>query len=306
MSHSGMSDLPEAVATIGVFDGVHLGHQALVRRILERAALRGAMSACVTFSPHPEDVLRPDSDIVHLATLPERAELLKALGVSEVVVFQFTHALSQLSPEEFLDLLLARFRLRELWIGSDFALGRNRSGTPDRLASIGAEHGFTVHQFPPVEIEGKVISSSRIRQAIGSGHVEEAGRLLGRPYRLTGTVVEGDRRGRLLGFPTANISLGERLALPGDGIYAVWVRIVGESDLRPGAASIGVRPTFGIGRRQIEVFLIDFEGDLYGRELALDFTARLRDEEMFDSVDALIAQMHEDVRSARSILDQAD
>jgi riboflavin kinase/FMN adenylyltransferase len=210
--------------------------------------------------------------------------------------------LSQLTPEEFMDLLLARFRLRELWIGSDFALGRDRSGTPERLAEIGKEHGFTVHQFPPVEVEGQVISSSRIRRALAEGRVEDAARLLGRDYRLTGIVVEGDRRGRQLGFPTANVSPQERLAVPADGIYAVSAWIHGESDGLSGAASIGLRPTFGGGRRQIEVYLIEFEGDLYGRELSVDFVARLRAEERFASVEALTAQMHEDVRRAKEIL----
>lgn len=306
MNGSQGNSLPEAVATIGVFDGVHLGHQALVQRVLERAAASSARSACITFSPHPEDVLRPDSEITHLATLRDRTQLLERLGISDVVVFEFTRALSQLSPEEFVDLLLARFRLRELWIGSDFALGRDRTGGPERLAAIGREHLFSVHQFPPVEIDGEVISSSRIRRALAEGHVEEAGRLLGRPYRLTGVVVEGDRRGRTIGFPTANIALGERLAVPRDGIYAARVRISGETDVRPAAVSIGVRPTFGGGRRQIEAYLVDFDADLYRQEVAVDFVAHLRPELRFDSVEALVAQMNDDVRAARAILNGED
>ena len=302
MSHNPNSDLPEAVATIGVFDGVHLGHQALIHQIIGQASRLGAESVCVTFTPHPEDVLRPQSEIAHLATLDDRLALLKSLGVSKVAVFEFTRALSQLSPEEFIDLLLARFRLRQLWIGSDFALGRNRSGSPERLAEIGRENGFTVHQFPPVVIEGEIISSSRIRQALAEGHVEEAGRLLGRLYRLTGVVVEGDHRGATLGFPTANLSLRERLALPADGIYAVWVRIGNERDAHPGAASIGIRPTFGPGERRIEVYLIGFDGDLYGMELSMEFVARLRGEERFDSPGALVAQMIEDVKAAKAAL----
>lgn len=302
MSDNRDNDLPEAVATIGVFDGVHLGHQALIHQIIVHASRLGAKSVCVTFTPHPEDVLRPQSEIAHLAALDDRLDLLKSLGVSEVVVFEFTPALSQLSPEEFIDLLLARFRLRQLWIGSDFALGRNRSGSPERLAEIGNEKGFTIHQFPPVVIEGEVISSSRIRQALAGGRVEEAGRLLGRPYKLTGKVVAGDHRGITLGFPTANLALRERLALPADGIYAVWVRIGNEKDTHPGAASIGIRPTFGVGERRVEVYLIGFDGDLYGKDLSMEFVARLRGEERFDSTGALIAQMIEDVKVAKAIL----
>lgn len=302
MSDNFKSDRPEVVATIGVFDGVHLGHQALIHQIIAEASHLGVESACVTFAPHPEDVLRPQTEIAHLATLDDRLSLLKSLGVYEVVVFEFTPALSQLSPEEFIDLLLERFRLRQLWIGSDFALGHNRSGGPDRLAEIGREKGFTIHQFPPVVIEGQTVSSSRIRQVLAGGHVEEAARLLGREYRLTGTVVEGDHRGFTLGFPTANLALNERLALPADGIYAVWVQIGDEKDAHPGAASIGIRPTFGGGERRIEVYLIGFDGDLYGRDLSLEFVARLRGEERFDSPGALVAQMIEDVKAAKAIL----
>ena len=302
MSDNRKSDRPEVVATIGVFDGVHLGHQALIHRVITQASRVGVESACVTFTPHPEDVLRPQMEIAHLATLDDRLSLLKSLGVSEVVVFEFTPVLSQLSPEEFIDLLLARFRLRQLWIGSDFALGRNRSGGPERLAEIGREKGFTIHQFPPVMIEGQAVSSSRIRQALAGGHVEEAGRLLGRLYKLTGMVVEGDHRGVTLGFPTANVALRERLALPEDGIYAVWIRIGNEKDAHPGAASIGIRPTFGGGERRIEVYLIGFDGNLYGRELSMEFVARLRGEERFDSAGALVAQMIEDVKAAKAIL----
>ncbi len=306
MSHNSNRSGREAVATIGVFDGVHLGHQALIHQVITQASRLGVESVCVTFTPHPEDVLRPQIEIAHLATLDDRLALLKSLGISEVALFEFTLALSQLSPEEFIDLLLARFRLRQLWIGSDFALGRGRSGSPERLAEIGAEKGFTVHQFPPVVIEEQVISSSRIRQALAGGHVEEAGRLLGRLYRLTGIVVDGDHRGSTLGFPTANLSLRERLCLPADGIYAVWVRIAGEKDAHPGAASIGIRPTFGAGERRIEVYLIGFDGDLYGQDLSMEFVARLRGEERFDSTRALVAQMIEDVKATKAILGKED
>jgi riboflavin kinase / FMN adenylyltransferase len=302
LTSSEASGLPEAVATIGVFDGVHLGHQALVHQVLSQAALIGATGVCVTFAPHPEDVLRPQTEIVHLATLAERLALLRGLGVADVVLLEFTVALSLLSPEEFLDLLLSRYRLRQLWIGGDFALGRNRSGSPERLAEIGRERGFTVHQFSPVVIEGEIVSSSRIRQALANGHVEEAGRLLGRPYQLTGTVVEGDHRGTVLGFPTANLSVRERLCVPADGIYAVWARIDGEKDAHPGAASIGVRPTFGVGRRQVETYLIGFDGDLYGHELSIEFVSRMRGEERFESSAALVTQMIEDVKAAKAVL----
>ncbi len=292
---------PEAVITIGVFDGVHLGHQALIRSVVERAAQRGMVSGCVTFSPHPEDVLRPESDIAHLAAIEDRLAAIKALGVSEVVVIEFTPALSQMLPEEFLGLLERRFRLRELWVGSDFALGRGRSGTPERLAAIGREKGFEVHSFPPVEIGGEAVSSSRVRRLLAEGRVEEAALLLGRRYRLRGRVVHGDRRGRTLGFATANLAVGERMCIPGNGVYAVVCRVEGEEP-RAGVANIGVRPTFGGDGRQVEIHLLDFEGDLYGRGLAVDFVARLRGEQRFDSTVALVEQIGRDVEMARGLL----
>ena len=291
---------PEAVVTIGVFDGVHLGHQALIRQVVERAEQLGTQSACVTFSPHPEDVLRPESNIAHLAAVEDRLAAIKALGIGEVVVLEFTPSLAQMSPEEFIDLLLERFRLRELWIGSDFALGRGRSGTPERLEAIGRQNGFVVRQFPPVEIGGQVISSSRIRRLLAEGQVEDAARLLGRHYRLRGMVVAGDGRGRSLGFATANLAPAERMCVPGDGVYAVLCRIEGK-EARPGVANIGLRPTFGSEGRQIEIHVIDFEGNLYGRQLAIDFVARLRGERRFESVEALVQQISRDVERARDI-----
>ncbi|MGE5618161.1 MAG: bifunctional riboflavin kinase/FAD synthetase [Sphingomonadaceae bacterium] len=295
---------PEAVATIGVFDGVHLGHQALIRRVVERAGQLGMVSVCVTFSPHPEDVLRPDSGIAHLAGVEDRLATIKGLGVSEVVVMEFTSALAALSPEEFIDRLMQRFRLRELWIGSDFALGRGRTGTPERLAAIGREKGFVVRSLPPVEVDGQVVSSSRIRQLLADGQVEEAARLLGRAYRLRGRVVAGDGRGRSLGFATANLAPDDRLCVPGDGVYAVAVQVEGGGEWH-GVANVGVRPTFGESARQIEIHLLGFSGDLYGKRLAVDFVARLRGERRFESVEALKAQIAEDVRKARSILGES-
>ena len=292
---------PEAVITIGVFDGVHLGHQALIRKVVERAKQRGMVSGCVTFSPHPEDVLRPESDIAHLAAVEDRLATIKAMGVSQVVVMEFTHALSQLLPEGFLGLLEQRFQLRELWVGTDFALGRGRSGTPERLAAIGLEKGFEVREFPPVEVGGQVVSSSRIRRLLAEGQVEEAALLLGRRYRLRGQVVPGDGRGRTLGFATANLAAEERMCIPGNGVYAVWGWVEG-GEPRPGVANVGVRPTFDGEGRQIEIHLLDYEGDLYRSRLAVDFVARLRGEQRFDSVEALVEQIGRDVRQARALL----
>ena len=293
----------DAVVTIGVFDGVHLGHQALISTVARRAAELGVTSGCVTFSPHPEDVLRPESDITHLAAVEDRLSAIKALGVAEVVVMEFTAALSQLTPEEFLDLLANRFRLRELWIGSDFALGKGRSGTPERLAAIGRESGFEVFRFPPVEIGGKVVSSSRIRQLLAEGQVREAAELLGRRYRLRGHVVSGDGRGRTLGFATANLAPKQRMCVPRDGVYVVWVETA-SGELYEGVANIGVRPTFHGKRRQIEVHLLDYQGELYDQPMVVDFVARLRDERCFESPAALVEQIGRDVAQARALLSE--
>lgn len=291
-------DAPEAVVTIGVFDGVHTGHQALISQVVERAGELGISSGCVTFSPHPQEVLRPASAVAHLSTLDERLALIKGQGVDDVMLMEFTPSLAQLYPEDFIQLVLDRFQIRELWVGSDFALGRDRTGTPERLARIGQAEGFLVRPFSRVEALGSSVSSSRIRGLLQEGRVEEASQLLGRHYRLSGIVGEGDRRGRTLGFATANLTPTARLCVPKDGVYAVWGRSKA-GHVHPGVTNVGVRPTFGGTERQIEVHLLDFEGDLYGDSLEVDFVARLRDELRFESVEKLIVQMKADVVETR-------
>ncbi len=295
------SSAPEAVVTIGVFDGVHVGHQELIGKVVERAHQMGMTSWCVTFNPHPQDVLRPQSSLSHLSTLDDRLSLIRGLGVDDVMVVEFTLDVAQMLPEEFVESLLRRYRMRELWVGSNFALGRNRSGTPERLAAIGRAEGFEVRPFARVEKLGAPVSSSRIRGLLQEGRVEEAAQLLGRPHRLSGIVGNGDRRGRTLGFATANLTQTGRLCVPGNGIYAVWGR-TRTGQVYPGVANVGVRPTFGGSRRQVEVHLLDFDGNLYGDTLRVDFVRRLRDELRFASVQGLIDQMKADVADARAAL----
>jgi riboflavin kinase / FMN adenylyltransferase len=278
-----------------------VGHQQLLARVVESARDENAEAICVTFHPHPDEVLRPDASVLHLTSLDDRLSLIRGNGISEVVLLEFTRALAQMTPEQFMDMLLARFRLRELWVGSDFALGKGRSGSVERLSAIGEQHGFRVFEFPPVEIDGQTVSSSRIRQHLADGQVESAARLLGRPYRLTGEVVTGDGRGHSLGFPTANVAVDGRLAVPGNGVYAVVCSTQGGSDL-PGVASIGVRPTFNGADRRVEVHLLHFQGDLYGRMLTTDFIAFLRGEEKFESAGALVGQMEDDARRAEALI----
>lgn len=291
----------QAVATIGVFDGVHRGHQPLIGMVVERAKQLGVQSGCVTFKPHPQELLHPGTTIARLATLDDRIALIKGLGVSRVLLIEFTRSLAQMSPEEFIDLLFSHFRLRELWVGSNFALGRNRAGTPERLAAIGQAKEFTVHPFPRVEIGGEPVSSSRIRALLSGGRVAEAADLLGRYYKLSGSVVSGDRRGRSLGFATANLQVAESLCVPKDGVYAVrgWI---GQGRAYPGVCNIGMRPTFSGLRRQVETHLMGFRDDLYGQPMAVEFIARLRDERHFDSIEALVAQISEDVKRAERVL----
>jgi riboflavin kinase/FMN adenylyltransferase len=289
-----------AAIAIGVFDGVHLGHAA----ILERARVRAAGGRCivVSFDPHPDVVLARDAfrSPPPLTPLQEKRSLLLALGISEFVVLPFTRELASLSPEEFVDAHLVRpFAPRALVVGEGFALGRGRAGTVERLQAIGAERGFEVESVPLVIVDGSPVSSTRIRSRLAEGKVEEARRLLGRRYGLSGLVVTGDGRGRGLGFPTANLRLHDDRLLPADGIYAVLARISGEGEARPAAMSIGMRPTFDGQVRTLEVHLIDWQGDLVGRELEVEFVAWLRPELRFESPEALVEAMSGDVAEVR-------
>lgn len=301
MTSSSNNGPQKAVATIGVFDGVHKGHRALIGKVVERAEQLRVNSACVTFTPHPQEVLNPSNSIPRLATLEDRIEMIKGLGVSEVILIQFTRPIAQMSPEEFIGRLSEQVILVELWVGSNFALGRDRIGTPDRLAAIGKEKGFTVHPFPRVEMGADPVSSSRIRTLLCDGRVSEAAELLCRYYTLKGKVVSGDRRGVSLGFATANLEIAEGLCIPRDGVYTVrgWTEKRGAY---AGVCNIGLRPTFSGRKRQVETHLIGFQGDLYGHEMALEFVKRLRDERRFHSSEELVAQIAEDVKQAEAAL----
>ncbi len=291
--------LPAAL-TIGVFDGVHRGHQALIGHVIERARAMGGQSTVLTFHPHPRTVLAPDALVYELTSWPDRLKLLAAAGVDVVATLTFTVDISHLLAEQFLDLVQKHINVRELWVGEDFALGYRRSRTVARLRELGAERGFTVGTVAPVEIGGVRASSSRIRELIAAGDVDQATQMLGRHPRLEGVVITGERRGRTLGFPTANLALTTNYLLPANGIYAVYAEIDGR--LLPAVANIGVRPTFGVNDRLVEVFVLDYDGDLYGQRLGVQIVKRLRDELRFASVGALIAQMHADVDIARAVL----
>ncbi len=294
-----------AVVAVGVFDGLHLGHRALIARALARAA--GGRCVAVSFDPHPDIVLaREFRALPPLTPLPEKHDRLAARGV-ELVVLPFTRELAALSPEEFVDRhLVAPLAPTCLVVGEDFALGRGRSGNVERLRAIGATRGFALEAVPLAAIDGAPVSSTRIRALLAAGDVRAAARLLGRRYDLVGTVVHGDALGRELGFPTANLRLHDEKCVPALGIYAVWARIAGEAGWRAGAMSVGVRPTFGGQVRTLEVFLLDWEGDLYGRDLEVRFVDWLRPELKFDGREALVEAITRDVMMTRQRLANDD
>ena len=284
--------------TIGVFDGVHRGHQHLIGLLLERARREGLATVALTFNPHPRTVLRPGTAVTYLTSLEERVELLQGQGLDSVGVLAFTSELAQLSAEDFLSLLVQELEMRLLVVGPDFALGRNRAGTIGVMREIGERLGFRVEVAPLLAEADEKVGSSAIRQALGAGDVERVGRLLGRPFSLRGPIVAGDRRGRTLGFPTANIALGLDRALPAYGIYVTRAYV--RESAHESCTSIGIRPTFDVEPRPVvETFILDFDEDIYRREMQIDLLHRLRGEERFASAEGLIAQMKKDVKATR-------
>jgi riboflavin kinase / FMN adenylyltransferase len=283
---------PRAVA-VGTFDGVHLGH----RRVIEGS------DTVLTFDPHPVSVVAPEHTPKLLTTLDLKAELIAGLGVQELVVIPFTREFASRSAREFIDdVLVGTLDARRVAVGENFRFGHKAQGTPALLA---AETGFETVVHPLLEVEGEVVSSSHIRGLVAAGEVAKAERFLGAPFQLRGEVVRGDERGRELGFPTANLVPDEHMVLPGHGVYACLAGTPsGElGELRAAAVSIGVRPTFVTGRGElIEAYVLDFEGDLYGRELGLHFLHRLRGERRFDTGEALVEQMHRDVTRTRELV----
>jgi riboflavin kinase/FMN adenylyltransferase len=293
-----MAERRPVVATIGAFDGIHRGHHLLLGQVVDRARSLGLPSLCVTFDPHPDLVLYPDRHVTYLTDRTEKERVLRQLGLDDVMVIEFTPALSMLNPEEFLGLVSEAHPLAELWVGSDFALGRGRSGTIAALAELGRIQGFALHVVPPQRADREVISSTFIRSLLSQGNVRHANRLLGRRYRISGTVETGAARGRQLGFPTANIRPDPKRALPADGVYAAVVPLDGVE--YRAVANLGSRPTFKEGERLLEVHLLDAKLDLYGRQLDVDFVDRLRDVQRFESIDALRAQIGRDADAART------
>jgi len=290
------------VVAIGNFDGVHRGHQKILERVSRRAAERGGTPLVLTFEPHPPRVVRPDKAPPLLMTQGQKAAALARSGVAGVANVRFTLDVSHWEPERFVrEVLVEWLHAAEVWVGANFLFGRDRSGNFTLLRTLGAQHGFRVEKIDPVRYKEFIVSSTRVRRLVSEGRVDEAAALLGRHYILEGRVGEGAARGRVLGFPTANL-VTENELLPPDGVYATFAMFDGRT--RGAVTNIGLRPTFGQGSRTVETHVLDFSGDLYGVRLELAFVQRLRDERSFAGLDALTAQITSDIRRARDLFRQ--
>lgn len=292
-----------SVVTIGVFDGVHRGHQEVIGLAVKQARERGLQSVVVTFDPHPAEVVRPGSHPAVLTEPARQAELVEALGVDALCVVPFTPDFSRLSPEAFgHDVLVEHLHAAVVVVGENFRFGHRAAGDVTLLTGLGRRFGFTVTVPPLISTDGTVFSSTYIRACVAAGDVAAAAAALGRPHRLEGVVVRGDRRGQELGFPTANLLPGRHVAVPADGIYAGWCQLRGQAHMA--AVSIGTNPTFAGRERRVEAYLLDFQGDLYGERVALDFVAQLREQRTYPEVGPLVAQIREDVAQVRRLLER--
>jgi riboflavin kinase/FMN adenylyltransferase len=291
------------VLALGNFDGLHRGHMKIIERVRRVAAERSATSVVMTFDPHPPRIVRPDKAPPLLMTKAQRLEALERAGVEGVAVVRFTEEMSRWDPEMFVRTVLVDWlHVAEVWVGANFLFGHDRAGNFSLLRMLGGRYGFRAEKIDPVRYKDFVVSSTRIRRLIAEGRVDEAGALLGHPYTIAGTVIEGDQRGRQIGFPTANLATDNEL-LPPNGVYATTVWLDGV--IYPAVTNVGVRPTFGgAGGPVVEAHLLDVDRDLYGRSLHLGFIQRVRDERRFEGVDLLKAQIGADVQKARSLFEQ--
>ena len=288
--------------TIGSFDGVHVGHQQLIRELNTFAHQVAEKSVVLTFHPHPSVILRGRTDAFYLTTTSEKSNLLDEIGTDYVITHMFTSEISQIAAREFVLYLVDHLVFLKLWVGHDFALGKGREGNVNYLKQLGEELNFQVHIVEPVRLDGRIISSSHIRKLLMEGLVEEANKMLGRHYSVDGKVVHGDGRGKRIGIPTANLETGNEKLIPGAGVYACKVQIIDK--LLPAAVNIGTRPTFESSDpiSHVEAHILDFSGDLYHQQITIQFVSRLRGEQRFQSVDELINQIHDDIEKTREII----
>ena len=292
------------VLTLGVFDGLHLGHQLIIRTVAERAKASGAVPTAITFDPHPRSVLHPASSPPLLQTLDQKVEGFGILGIEQTIVIRFTEEFAQISAEDFLrDVVSERLHAREVYLGRGFNFGHNREGNIDLLRRVSGELGFIADEAPEVRLRGQRVSSSRIRELLAQGRVNLARRMLGRPYGVEGMVIRGNERGHTLGFPTANLHPQNRV-IPAHGVYVTGTLIDGQ--WRRSVTNVGTRPTFETGTEpSVETFVMNWAGDLYGDVIRVRFLYRLRDEKKFASLEALKAQIENDVARAENYFDRA-
>jgi riboflavin kinase/FMN adenylyltransferase len=298
------------VVTIGVFDGIHRGHQSIIGEAVRLAAERGVPSVLITFVPHPSEVVRPGSHPPVLTSIVRRAELVEDLGVDVFCALPFTLEFSQLPPDEFVHrVLVAKLHASAVVVGENFRFGHKAAGNVALLGELGRTFGFTAHGIPLLADDGTVLSATFVRSCVNAGDMDTAAQILGRPHRVDGVVERGDRRGRELGFPTANLRSDAWAAVPADGVYAgrvrrldEWGRTVPGGELGIAAISVGTNPTFDVRQRRVEAYILDFDGDLYGDGIGVEFVRRLRGMERFDGVEALVTQMKQDVEQTRTLL----
>lgn len=287
---------------MGAFDGVHLGHRAVLSHVAARSAQRDLMPVAISFDPIPRAYFAPETGCPQLSSVREKVAALFDAGMCKVLLLRFNKQLAAMAPQDFVEtVLVKRLAIREIWVGTGFRFGHQRAGDVEMLRALGSQFGFDVEITPTVEIDGERISSSCIRSLLAVGDFDASARLLGRRFAIGGHVVYGRQLGRRLGYPTANLRLGRRAA-PVGGIFAVRVHGVG-ANVRPGVASLGVRPTVNGTEPLLEAHLFDFDGDLYGKRIQVEFVTKLRDEEKFDNLDAMVKQIDRDAAQAREILE---
>jgi len=300
-------NFPPLVLTIGVFDGVHLGHRALISGAVMAARERGFMAAVMSFDPHPDSVIFPQRPLLYLTDETDKAAYIEEIGADLLIIQPFTLEFSRTSAEDFITRLTQVADIREIHVGEDFAFGHKARGNVRFLREIGPQLGFQVKSLAPLEVDDQVVKSSRIRNLLLAGEVDEAARFLGRTHSLKGEVLHGDKRGRLLGFPTANLAIPDLFAVPGNGVYATMTTFLDEAgkareNPRPSVTNIGTRPTFDNGVRSVETFVLDWSGDLYGQRIRVEFIQRLREERKFAGIEAIRAQLTLDVENGRAAL----
>jgi riboflavin kinase / FMN adenylyltransferase len=304
------TDWGHCVVTIGVFDGIHRGHQAIIADAVRMAGERALPSVLITFVPHPSEVVRPGSHPPVLTSIVRRAELVEQLGVDVFCALPFTLEFSKMAPDEFVHrALVERLHASAVVVGENFRFGHKAAGDVTLLDRLGHRFGFSAHGIPLLTEDDRPLSATYVRSCVQAGDMTTAAEILGRPHRVDGVVERGDQRGRELGFPTANLRADEWAAVPADGVYAgravrldEWGRTHAGPPLGTAAISVGTNPTFEVRQRRVEAYVLDFAGDLYGATVGIEFVERLRGMEKFDSVDALVTQMHADVERTRAIM----